>query len=254
MLLRKPVFEYYLMATLKAMRWFLLIWAGIFVLTTTGLSAIQVGTATVNGANFSGGEGAFLFFFFIAMMSDFTAEMHFLFQHGVSRRAAFGGMVSLIFVSGAIWAATLMVTNVLFGAIGSLVDVNAYGDMFPTLYSGWLETVGAVPEILMTFAFYWGALIMAGILGYFISILFNKLSKTGKMILGGAAIALAIALPMVNTIAGGRLVQFALWFGRVFVGPGAVANPWRGICVFLVIAAIFLVPSWLMIRRMKLKK
>jgi len=107
---------------------------------------------------------------------------------------------------------------------------------------------------LLTFLFYWAALFMAGMLGYLLSILLYRLDKFGKILLGAAGVVLVVALPVLNTLTNGRIWQFAVWLGETFFGRGDTPNPLNGIAVFAAGALIALVPSWLLIRRVKLKK
>ena len=251
MLLRKPVFEYYMQASFKGMLWFLLIWTGIFILTTIGMASI---TVEGDGVVFFGTELAFFTSFLIGCMSSFTAELHFMFQHGVSRRSAFGSFVLHVFAMGAVYAAVLYGSTVLFNAIGDLLNLQNHSQMFDLFYAARLETMGVVPRILTTFLFLWGVLSLAGVLGYLVTLIFYRLNKIGKTLLGGAAVALAITLPFLNMITGGRIWQFALWFWALFRGGDEFANPWRGTAVFFALTAILLVPCWLLIRRLKMKK
>jgi len=250
MLLRKPVLEYYLRGALKAMGWFLLVWTGIFVLTTTGVGIINIG----GNANFNGAEFAFLIFFFIAGMSDFTADLHFTLQHGVSRRSAFVSFIAYMLIAGAVWTMVLYLTTFVFGAIGSMMGSVRVENSFPLLYSGWLETTGTISGGVVLFLLYWAALLMVGALGYFIACLFYRISTLGKTIFWAALIGSGVVLPLLNNLTGGLVWQAAQWLGQTFIGRGAVPNPWNGIGVFLVFAAIWLVISWLLIRRCTLKK
>ncbi|MCL2368373.1 MAG: hypothetical protein FWC72_05200 [Oscillospiraceae bacterium] len=252
MLLRKPVLEYYVKTTLKGMMRFLLVWTGVFLLSAIGVGMITFGVD--GGVSFTGGEFAFLIAFFIGCMADFTAEFHFMFQHGVSRRSAFVGFAAHAVVTSAIYAAILYASTVLFGLVGNFTGVSVHTELFSWVYGPWLSTVGILPEILLIFLFYWVMLFMGGMFGYFLTILFYRLGKTGRTVLGISPVVLAIALPIVNTLTSGAIWRAVVWLGQTFVGRGDVPNPLNGVGVFAVVALFWLGLSWLLIRRIKLKK
>jgi len=253
MLLRKPVIEYYVRAALRAFKWFLLILTGVFALTIAGMGAINIGVVQADGTSYFGVEVAFFIFFTIACMSDFTAEFHFMFQHGVSRRSAFAGFSAHMLIMSAIQAVVLMLASALFYAVGTWLGAGI-NHLFPSIYGAHLEALGTIPGGLLTFLFLCSMLLLGGTLGYFISVLLYRLNKLGKSLLGGGLVALAMTLPFLNILSGGRVVQFFLWLRQVFVGRGDTPNLLNGVGVFAVLTVIGLFGTWLLIRRVKLKK
>jgi len=255
MLLRKPVLEYYLRLTLRAMLWILLISVGATFLLGIGvLGTVNIGVATTENTVFTGMEPTFFIAMLIICMSDFKPEFHFMFQHGVSRRSTFVAFVCNVVAASAFFSATLYLATIVFSIAGGWFGLQADASLIHALYGPRLEVMGTLSTIALTLLFYWTMFIMAGVIGYFFAILFYKLSKFGKIILGGAAVVAATALPVINNLTGGRIWQFAVWLGQTFVGRGALPNPFNGIAVFAALSAIVLLPCWLMIRRCKLQK
>ncbi|MCL2568661.1 MAG: hypothetical protein FWE12_04390 [Oscillospiraceae bacterium] len=263
MLLRKPVLEYYLYLTMKAIGWIVLIYTGIFLLSAISsiifMSNVNIGTINVNGSEggttFSGIEGMFAFAFLIICASDFKQELHFMFQHGVSRRSSYFGMLGTIVIASAASALIVFLAAIVFDVIASLLraPIVTY-TIFDTAYAGWRSTTNAAVGTLVNILFYWALLVMAGSIGYFFSIVFNRLEKFGRTILIGLGIAFVISLPLLNNLSNGRLAQFGLWLWGVFIGQGETANPFNAMGVFLAFAVLALIPSWVLIRRIKLKK
>jgi len=258
MLLRKPVFEYYLRRSCIGMLWVLGVYAGLFLLGVilTAVTVVEDGgsTSTIN-ISFGGAEGIFFIAFMIACMSDFTSEFHFMSQHGVSRRSAFVNFVLHIVATSAIISVVLYLSTTLFGLIGALPSVQiATQRTFLSAYGAWLDGAGAVVGVLTNLLFDWAMFIVAGVLGYVVTILFYRMGKVGKTIFWGVIIVSGPFLTFLNHLTDGRVAQLGLWFWNIFIGHGDVANPWNGIGVFLVLALIGLVPCWLLIRRCALKK
>jgi len=263
MLLRKPVLEYYLYLTMRAIGWIVLIYFGIFLLSAISsiifMSNVNIGMVTIDGGEsgttFSGIEVMYAFAFLIICASDFKQELHFMFQHGVSRRSSYFGMLGTIVIAGAAGAVIVFLAAIVFDLIASLLRAPIVTTtLFDTAYAGWLSTANAVFGIFVNFLFYWALFIMTGSIGYFGSIVFNRLEKFGRTILIGLGIAIAISLPLLNNLSNGRLAQFALWLWNVFIGQSEAANPFNAMGVFLAFAVIALIPSWVLIRRIKLKK
>ncbi|MCL2843531.1 MAG: hypothetical protein FWE28_08755 [Oscillospiraceae bacterium] len=251
MLLRKPVIEYYMRGTLKAFLWFIGIFVAITIVSTLGIAAVSV---NAGGTFVNGQELAFPIFFGIAMMSDFTAELHFMFQHGVSRRSTFVGFVTSMLIMSALFAVILFGLNHLFTFLSDLTGVLDAQVMMQSMFGGYLEGIGAVPGALVTILFSWTMILSAGIVGYFIAILFYRLDKVGKSVLVAVAIAVPISAPLLNHLTGGRIWQAVLWVRDRFFGTGPVPNPLNGVGVFAIVTAVGLAGCWLLIRRIKLKK
>jgi len=260
MLLRKSVFEYNMKSFLWGMMWFFLVYVGLFILAvissvwSSGAVQFNVGTVTTyGGSSFGGAEVMFFIAFMIACMADFTAEFHFMYQHGISRRSHFANTVLFIVVGGAALTAILHLSTALFTLIGNAVQLQTV-TIFSMVYGTWLGTVGTLGGVLMNLLFSWTMLLAAGVLGFFIAVLFYNLGKLGKTIFWAVIIGSSIFMPILNNLTGGRIGQAAIWFGQTFIGRGDVPNPLNGIGVFLVLAIIGLIPCWLLIRRVKLKK
>ena len=251
MLLRKPVIEYFVRGTLKGFLWFLGIFSAITVVSTLGVTVVSV---NAGGSFYNGQELAFPIFFGIAMMSDFTAELHFMFQHGVSRRSSFVGfVVSMLMMSGLL-AVVLFAVNHLLTFLGNLAGTLEAQTMVQGVFGNYLAGIGAVSGALLTMLFSWLMILAAGVLGYFIAILFYRLDKVGKSILVAAAIAIPVSAPLLNHLTGGRLWQAVLWARDRFLGTGPYPNPLNGVGVFAILSAAGLVGCWLLMRRIKLKK
>jgi len=257
MLLRKPVLEYYLCLTLKAMAWIGLIYLGIFALGAIGsvVAFRSFGPENMGSTSIMGVDAMFAFAFMIICASDFQKEFQFMFQHGVSRRSAYVGFLATIAVASLVGAVAIFSTAMVFNWIAGLLPGNvATSTIFGQAYAAWLANTSTPLGALTSILFYWALLFMTGSIGYFGSIVFHRLDKFGRTILIGGSISLGISLPLLNNFSNGRLAQFALWLWSVFVGQGETANPWSGMGVFLVFAVIVLIPSWLLIRRITLKK
>lgn len=251
MVWRKPVLEYYARGTLKGFLWFVGIFLAITIVSTLGITTISV---NAGGSFVNGQELAFPIFFGIAMMSDFGAELHFMFQNGVSRRASFVGFVTNMLMMSGLFAVILFGLNHLFVFLGNLAGTLEAQILMQSIFGDYLAGLGTVPGALVSIVFNWFMIFAAGVSGYFITILFYRLDKVGRSILVAVAVAIPITAPLLDHLIGGRIWRATLWLGDRFFGTGPYPNPLNSISVFAVVAVAGLTACWLLMRRIKLKK
>ncbi|MCL2589226.1 MAG: hypothetical protein FWD84_07445, partial [Oscillospiraceae bacterium] len=182
-------------------------------------------------------------------------ELHFMFQHGVSRRAAFTAFVVHILVLSGFYAVVLFGVNHLLSFVNELLGASMNIQIvFNSVFSGYLDGLGTVPTAIISILFYWVMLLAAGTIGYLFTILFYRLNKLARTILIGAPIAFVVFLPLINVIVDGRIFAFFARLFQWFFGDYANPNPLNGIAFMTVFALLGLTGCFLLIRRIKLKK
>lgn len=216
----------------------------IIVFSILGASfGISVGT--INGSS-TGSEASSFIFLLVLGLCSFKETFGLLSQNGMSRRSMFWGhitaAVSLSAVVTVLDKLVFLVFKLTSG--GNIV----YMGMMEWVYPG----VGPFAPILWLYAFALNLAVLS--IGWFITIVFYRLNKVGKVLVGaGVPVLLTVGLPWVNyflldNALSGVLAKFFDW------ALGLSANrPLMGFVSFLVTGVLFCLFSWLLVRRAPLK-
>ena len=251
MLQNKAVLHFYMHFALKAVAGAAGVYAGLSLLTV-GLFGVASSSGQVQ-THMNGHEIAVVIFAFIFAWNSFRDEMHFFIQHGISRKTSFFAFViHWVMVSFAL-SLIGVILPLLHVALGELFSANINVEsMFGPIYAGFTESSLTLYSI--HFVWLWTLMMLSGFLAYFISALLYRMEKLGKFILGGAIASLFIILPAINRVTSGAVVRFFAMIGRLFIGDVANPNPINGILFFAILALMFTVGAFFLIRRVKLQK
>lgn len=209
--------------------------------------------SNINPNSFSststGIEMASVIFIFIVGLCVFRENFLFSMQNGVSRRSFFLGRlltsVTLAGIMTVIDTALLAISRVLPIAQGQL----NFGSLFEFSY-GWTGPYVHIIPILYSFFMYLAAVMF----GYFITVMFYRLPKLGKVLVGaGVPIVLFIVLPIIDTMMfGGVITSGFAWFITTVFGL-TTGQPLLGVLSFFVLAVILSALGWLLVRRAPVK-
>ena len=212
-----------------------------------------------NMSSMNGVTGITVIFLFVASLCSFKGNFGMCLQNGVSRRSLFLGRLC---TAGAV----CLITAVLDEALTLLVplfstllrtDIVSYS-LFENVYGGMLgDSLNPFLMGLCSMAFSFSALLAAAGLGYFITILFYRLNKLGKILVGaGVPGFFMVGVPLLKMlnerIAGGKigeaLVRFISSMAEFLVG-----QPQNAMLTYLALFAMFSLFAWLLMRRAVVK-
>lgn len=224
------------------------------LLVSIGTSKISIGTEH-GGMRLGGLEIASAIFLFVAGLCGFKENFLMLQQNGISRKALFK---SRLLVSLLISAGMAVADSILFIIIRWFCTLAKKGLDFESLFEQiYREKAAAMNPATLYFASLLFEFLLCLFLfaaGYFITIMFYRLDKKGKVAVGaGVPIFLNIALPVFdNYIAGGRIGRAIIGFVNFAFGITECA-PLNAYVMCTLLFAVLSGFSWLMIRRATVK-
>ena len=174
----------------------------VLLVCTVSLAAIMPAddSAAVKG-RFGGMEIATIIFLFIAGMNSFRDAFRLFMQNSISRKTLFAGrLVCVSIVSSAmalIDTAVNLTGNMVLSSVSSAF---IYQSLFTIIYGTGYNVQTANPQLaagslLFAVAFY----LAASMFGYFITVLYYRLNKGGKIAVSvGVPAVVFVALPLVD--------------------------------------------------------
>lgn len=203
----------------------------------------------------SGQDAALVIFAFIAGIATFSEFFHMLTQNGISRKT-----ISLSKPLVALTASAILTSvNLLLMQIFTLVPVGnkSINTIYLTemLYHQYFGNVGSVAGIftnlLWTFAFCAASITGGGL----IAALMYRLPKYGKFLFWGGLWALfVIVLPIIEWFYSDGAIWNVLFDFVLFVTGAGSGNPFAMVITCSVIFAVTSALTWLLMRRMSVKK
>lgn len=232
---------------------------GIFyaiVIGSTILLAIISGSISPDEpASLTGMELASCIFLFVAGLNSFKENFKMLMQNSVSRRSIMlgrlitTGIVSLFFA--VVDCALFLLSDLYFASFENVVHANLFGD----LYSRSLADLPFIVVILLTIVFSFFVNMALSCAGYFITLLFYRMNKLGKTLIGaGVPVVFLYLIPILDHIFNnGRLsIAFAKFIDFAYgISAGAYG---RAFLSFFIMSALFSTFSWLLMRKAAVKK
>jgi len=219
----------------------------IVVLYTTAVT-------TSTGVSFNGLEIATLIYLFVSGLCAFKDNFLMLEQNSVSRKTMFNTRILIAFTICLIMAVIdkLLLTAFIAIAVASGSSIQVIS-LFGMLYTnaGVISTIWMhIAGLIFSFCFYLSVLAV----GYFITVLFYRLNKLGRVAVGvGVPAFLCIGLPILNaTVADGKIGDAyikLMVFAMGISGSGSANQPSNAIISGLVVFAIFSLFGWLLIRK-----
>ncbi|MDL2294060.1 hypothetical protein LJC60_05450 [Ruminococcaceae bacterium OttesenSCG-928-D13] len=190
------------------------------------------------------------FFLFVIGLCTFKENFGMLLQNGFSRRSVLTGRLLSYGVMALVMTVVDRVLTLLFNLIGKAVGGFANVTAFELSYGpggfGW-QMLG----LLYTLLLYLEMLLM----GYCISLMFYRLSKLGKVLVGaGVPVLVLIVGPVLDLNFTGGKVYTAI--GQFFMVAFGYADnqPWYAVITLTVISLLASLCAWLMMRRATVRK
>lgn len=222
------------------------------------LALMIVGAVSVNASSsrtmIGGLDFATAIFVFVAGLCNFKEPFLMLLQNGVSRKSVFAARLLVSLTVAGILAVIDKFILLLGKAILHLGDNAQFFSFFEQVYAGGLARNNAVllhvKLLVLDFLMYL-ALLAAG---YFITIVFYRLGKAGKVAVGaGVPVGLTIVLPIVDSMLFDSAISYA--FGRFLDAAFGLtaSNPYAAMVTFVLTFALFSCLAWLLMRRAVIK-
>ncbi len=215
---------------------------------------IMLSVVTVDLGNssstFGGMESATAIFAFVAGLSFFKEPFFMLMQNGVSRKSVFKSRILVTLTVAGIMAAVDQIVLVLGKAIAAFNDGFQYLSLFEQIYQNRLAQESAFFLHINIYLFDGLLYLSCIVIGYFISIMFYRLNKAGKIAVGaGVPVGLLILLPIIDsTLFHSRIsAAFARFFDIAF-GYSA-GNPFAAMITFTVSFLIISLFTWLLMKK-----
>ena len=222
----------------------------IYLLATLLLTGLfTIGLSSNSGVFQGGQEVVSAIFIFVVGLCTFKDNFRLMLQNGVSRRSAFLGHLCTALTVALGMALVDQIVTLIYRLVTWLMPnirlITAYGMLFGQ--QGPAAILGAV-------VFSFAAYLALFSIGYCISILFYRLGRLGKVLVGaGVPVFLFIIFPTLDGAFTGGKVTEALWNFLRFIFGANTGSPLRAVISFLVIAAIARAFAWLLMRRAEVK-
>lgn len=246
----KPSFKYQFRDSIRSMIGFYIVIVLLYIAATivTAIARSHINTSV--HMQLTGIEFSTLIFLFIVGLNVFKENYSLLLQNGVSRRSVFLGHILNALALAAIAALMDKLLLAVFSPIvRSFAPQMIIGSTFSTIYSV-SGAGGYALDILYNFT----SFLLAISCGYFLTNLFYRLNKPGKILVGaGVPVLLFIIYPIFDSVVmDGRISQAIAKFTATVTGT--LSNrPIYAVISFLVGSAIVYGLTWLLQRRAQLK-
>ncbi|WP_322181843.1 hypothetical protein [Neglectibacter caecimuris] len=255
-------FRYQLFSHKKDLLVYYLILVGMQVLAylvSIPLTLVSAGNGGLVITSSSGISAISCIFLLVAGICSFRESFSMALQNGVSRRNLFFGRLCASAALCLIMAMIDEASTLLLRLAGLLPGVQT--ESFSLLETVFSSALSGLSPVLVAFAavpFSFCLLLAFGALGYFISTLFYRLNKLGKLLIGiGSALLLLVGLPGVFELYD-HYPQWPLWpvLGKALFSffHLAFGAPWNAGVSCLILFGVFSLFTWLLMRRAELKK
>ncbi|HEX2924810.1 MAG TPA: hypothetical protein VHP38_00880 [Ruminiclostridium sp.] len=225
------------------MKYPILIFYGIILVMSILFSV----SLTYEHSSFNGMEMISAIFLFILGLNSFRKNYLFLLTNGISRKTQFKGFILAIILITAGMTAIDMVIGLIWGQLAE------YNSAFDQTYHMTLHSPGNVFT-----AFLWSMSLLLFTLssGYFITTAFYRMPKIVKIFIAiGIPVFFTLILPAIafRFFSKSFILMFFNVIGTLFGVHGGY-RPMNAVATFLALTVIFLVFSYLLIRRAPVKE
>lgn len=208
------------------------------------LGWLGIGKTTVSGLDF-----ASVIFCFILGLNTFKENFGMLMQNGMSRKSVFIGKLlmaaSVALIMALVDKALLEWMKAVTGGSENVTVTSLFEQIFPLK-----GAFGHVTQVTYNFVLY----LVATLAGYFTTIMFYRLNRLGKVLVGaGVPVLLLIVYPIVDQSLNWRISTAVSRFTDWAFGLTA-AQPWASVLSYAVITAAFTLFAWLLMRRAVVRK
>lgn len=192
--------------------------------------------------NFSGASFSSWVFLFVIGIIYCRECLQFGLANGVSRRSIF---LSYLLTIGCFSAVMSVVTLLMRGFFGMITREGFIREPFDMLY-------GTMSNLFANFCFVFGIGLMAGMLGYLISMFNYRTGKAVKIITWGSFGALCFLLPIL-TMALNERVQKVIGDFFMTIGTFLANSPYHVLLTAVIATVIFGFAGWLFTRHAPVK-
>ncbi len=195
-------------------------------------------SSDVETLSFTGATAVFLF---ISGLCAFKENFLFALQSGMSRRTLFLSRL----LAFAVLAVFMTVVDYVLGYVFAFIFTSTTG----------LNLIGAANSSMQAFGMYLLYAFTMLTLGYCLTILFFRLNRTGKILVGaGVPVFFMILLPMFDGNVTGGVIMKAIGSLLAQILRLISSQSVGGYLIIIGAAALFALLSWLMMRRAVVKK
>ncbi|MCQ4637572.1 hypothetical protein NE619_12630 [Anaerovorax odorimutans] len=236
----------------KAILIFYLVIIGLFVVSGLSSALVTTGAGESYTRSVNGNEMATVIFLFVIGLCTFKETFLLSLQNGVSRKTLFSAKIVTMLSVAAIMALVDKVIGLISLAALSLTSKGVIAVTFyEGLYPAQTANTSAFVIHLESFFFEFVLALAAMAVGYFITIMFYRLAKTGKVIVGaGVPVLCFMIIPWLDThFFNGRLTMA---FARFIVA--AACTPFRVVLTSLAVFILFSALSYLLMRKAVVKR
>lgn len=234
---------------------------GISLLFTILAVSTSEGTTVSNGMNM-----ASLIMIFVLAVSGFSESFHFGLANSISRKNVFISFILMLVPLSVVMS--IIDTLIIFILSRFSYNLPLYALFYTGRYGVELgngKAIIASSDALMANSQFilenmlWSifAIILVGMLGYLISVIFYRLGKTGRAVFAfSLPMGLFMVLPAVDfTLFDGEITQGIFSFASKALGiSSSVPNPYIAILTFSIFSIILGVISYLVMRRATIKQ
>ena len=237
----KPAFRYQFGVFLKEA-------AAIMLVFVMFIALSFIFSVTVNSdsksINFTGYGFMLTVFMFVMGIVNIRNNLRVNMQLGISRRTSFVSEL-LVIVSATV---LLSIAVQIFGAIehalpGNSVRLNV-SDIYQVIYLGSFSGAFAFEQIMKSIMVNSSLLLALCLLGMFLSLLFWRLNKTGKIAAAVAMVLLLNGTPYVIFRLGLDVMPFFRWMG---------SSPDNFVLFWMALAVVLALVNWLLLRKVNVK-
>lgn len=256
----KSAYQFQLRDHLRSAATYYGILVAVYILLGIGLLTVKVNGQT----SFNGMDMATLIFLFVSGVVCFRESFLMLMQNSVSRKTIFISRIlaTLTFAGGmAVGDKIILLLGKLFTGGSTNITFNS---LFEQIYSPTFvyEQINSAPFvmenpflkhiIMLVFSFLFYLLMFA--LGYFISVVFFRSNKVGRVALGaGIPVGLFVLYPIIDfSLFGGKISMSIVKFMDFSLGI-TTGNPYAALISFTIGFILLSMLSWLVMRKAAVK-
>jgi hypothetical protein len=219
----------------------------LVIAAVISLIGLGVAISDENSTNVAGLEMSTAVFLFVVGLNSFKENFLFLSTNGVSRKTQFSGFVACAALVAAIMA---VIDNFYVNVSIRITNYTSFFSQFFNLN----KNVQSVKTVVLGLVWSIAVYLLALMLGYFITILYYRMSRMWKIIVSvGVPVVLLTILPIIDSLLTGGVVYGAI--GKFFAMTiGYRENPLISTLSSLVFASILGAISYLLMRRAALKE
>jgi len=255
----KNSYRYQIMDHKKSIMIYYIIIYCVTILMLLGFSlfTMKIGTSSgVTESQFTGVGSATALFLFISGLNSFKENFGMMLQNGVSRKSLFLGrayvIATLSFVMAVLDNILLLITKSIAGFLNRDVDcLSQFESVFLEKSQGMNSVLLGMESFLYDLFIY----VFAFTLGYLVTLMFYRLNKQGKILVGaGVPIFFIVIFPILDYILFKSRITLFIYKAYGFLMGTRTQQPFIAFITFCVFSAVFMGISWLLMRKAVVKQ